>query len=87
MLVATVESTVLATVAYDEARQLLQLEFCGKSTYQYFGVPARVHEALLGARSKGGFFNQAIRGHFPFRLVVPLNTGRPDGEVPARRCW
>jgi hypothetical protein len=28
MLLATVKSTTLATVAYDEAQELLQLEFC-----------------------------------------------------------
>ena len=28
MRVATVASTTLATVAYDESRKLLQLEFC-----------------------------------------------------------
>src|ERR1017187_10191600 len=36
MNVTTVESTSLATVAYDDARKLLQLEFCGRAIYQYF---------------------------------------------------
>jgi hypothetical protein len=40
MNVTTVESTSLATVAYDDARKLLQLEFCSRAIYQYFGVPA-----------------------------------------------
>jgi hypothetical protein len=40
MRVTTVESTVLATVGYDGARQLLQVEFCGRAIYRYFGVPA-----------------------------------------------
>ena len=35
MHVATVESTTLATVAYDEARELLQLEFCSQAVYVY----------------------------------------------------
>jgi hypothetical protein len=69
MPVVTVESTTLATVAYDESRKLLQLEFCSQTVYLYFGVPLAVHQALLGAPSKGRYFNQAIRGRFPYRLV------------------
>ncbi len=33
MCVVTVESTTLVTVAYDEARELLQLEFCSRAVY------------------------------------------------------
>ena len=54
MRVVTVDSTTLATVACDdEAQLLLQLEFCSRAVYLYFGVPATVHQALLGAPSKG----------------------------------
>lgn len=66
MRVTKVESTTLATVAYDEARGLLQLEFCSRAMYQYFGVPAAVHEGLLAASSKGGYFNRFIRGRYPY---------------------
>jgi len=69
MRVATVESSTLATVAYDETRSLLQLEFCSRMVYLYFGVPAAVHQALLDAPSKGKYFNRAIRGRFPHRAV------------------
>ena len=83
MRVATVESTTLATVAYDEARELLQLEFCSRAVYQYFGVPATVHLALLGAPSKGRYFNQAIRGRFPYCLSPDSDAVPPDAVVPA----
>ena len=43
MRVVTVESSALATVAYDEARERLRVEFCGRAIYHYFGVPAAVH--------------------------------------------
>ena len=62
MRVATVESTTLLTVSYDESRTLLQLEFCSGAVYQYFRVPAAAHQSLLAAPSKGRYFNQAIRG-------------------------
>ena len=80
MHVTAVESTTLATVAYDKARELLQLEFRSRAIYQYFGVAAAVHEALLGAPSKGSYFNRFIRGRFPYSLASNAQAGvRPGG--------
>jgi len=74
MRVATVESTTLAAIAYDEARELLQLEFCTRAVYLYFGVPPAVHQALLDAPSKGRYFNRNIRGRFPYRLILDVSV-------------
>ena len=41
-----VESTTLATVEYDEARERLQLEFRSRAVYLYFSVPPTVYPAL-----------------------------------------
>jgi hypothetical protein len=82
MRVATVESTTLATVAYDEARELLQLEFCSRAVYLYSGVPPAVHQALLDSPSKGGYFNRIIRGRYPYRALA--DTIRRRAEVPGR---
>jgi lysyl-tRNA synthetase, class II len=62
-----VESTTLATVAYDADRELLQLEFRDRTVYQYSAVPAHIHAALLLAPSKGHYFNCAIRRQFAHR--------------------
>ena len=64
-----VESTTLATVAYDPAQQLLQLEFRDRTIYHYCGVPADVHDALLRAPSKGTYFNRVIRPQFAYALA------------------
>jgi lysyl-tRNA synthetase class 2 len=64
-----VESTTLATVAYDADRQLLQIEFRDRTTYRYFNVPTDVHETLLRARSKGSYFNRVIRRQFAYVRV------------------
>lgn len=86
MNVTAVESTTLARVAYDDGRELLQLEFRSRAIYQYFGVPAAVHAALLGAPSKGSYFNRVIRGRFPYCLASPAQVGvppetlRPEGS-------
>ncbi len=77
MRMTHVLSTTLARVGYDETRQVLQLEFRSRALYQYRGVPRAVHQALLGAPSKGRYFNQAIRGKFPFGRISPAS------EVPA----
>ena len=81
MHVTAVESTTLATVAYDKARGLLQLEFRSRAIYQYFGVAAAVHEALLGAPSKGSYFNRFIRGRFPYSLVSQGQRSVAAGEL------
>ena len=75
MNVTTVESTTLSTVAYDDARDLLQLEFRSRAVYQYFGVPPAVHTALLRAPSKGSYFNRVIRGRFPYARAANAQTG------------
>ena len=64
-----VESTTLASVAYDESQEALLLVFRSGAIYQYGGVPAEIHEGLLSAASKGGYFNRVIRGRFPYRLL------------------
>ena len=66
MKLTLVESTTLATVAYDADRQLLQIEFRDRTIYRYRHVPADVHAALLCAPSKGSYFNRVIREQFVF---------------------
>lgn len=80
MRVITVESTALTTVGYDEARQMLRVKFRGRAIYHYFGVPAAVHQGLLDAPSKGSYFNQAIRGRFPFCLISELHADAADAQ-------
>ena len=75
MNVIAVESSTLAAIAYDDDRGILQLEFRSGKMYRYFGVPAAVCEGLLRASSKGKYFNEVIRGHFPFDLTAKVRTG------------
>lgn len=84
MKVTPVESTTLATVAYDKTPELLQLAFRSQAIYHYADVPAIVHQALLSAPSKGSYFNQAIRGRFPYKRLSPCGAEKPDATVAAR---
>jgi hypothetical protein len=80
MRVTTVESTALATVAYDQARALLQLEFRSWVVYLYGGVPAAGHPALLNVPAQGGYFNRTIGGRYP---ILDCNTMPPRAAVAA----
>ena len=81
MNATTVESSTLATIAYDRGRELLQLEFNSRALYQYFGVPATMHEALLCAPSKGSYFNRAIRGKFRYIRISNDRAGSPERGI------
>lgn len=74
MNVTAVESTTLTAIGYDESLRLLRLEFRSRAVYDYFGVPAAVHDALLRAPSVGACFNRVVRGCFPFCRVLPIDS-------------
>ncbi|HEV2247795.1 MAG TPA: KTSC domain-containing protein [Terriglobia bacterium] len=85
MRITNVVSTTLATVAYDDVREQLQLEFRSGAVYQYHGVPAAVHQGLLNAPSKGSYFNRFVREHFPYALCSHGHEGMcraNDGRLP-----
>ena len=84
VLVTAVDSSVLATVAYDYVSQQLWLEFRNLAVYCYFGVPPSLYQHLLAAPSKGTYFNRHIRGNFPFHkpsAITPLQPA-PAQSVP-----
>jgi hypothetical protein len=66
-----VRSSLLASVAYDPARAILQLEFGSGTVYQYFGVPVQRYQELLQAASHGAYFNRHIRSFFRYVSLPP----------------
>jgi hypothetical protein len=64
-----VESTTLASAGHDARAAVLELQFRNGSVYQYFHVPTRIYWDLLAAPSKGRYFNQNIRGRYPYRMM------------------
>lgn len=66
-----VASSLLASVAYDHDRAILQLEFRSGAVYQYFRVPRQSYQELLQADSHGAYFNRHIRSFFPYALLHP----------------
>lgn len=62
-----VRSIVIRSIGYAPATDTLEVEFVSGAVYEYAGVPADLHAQLLGAASKGAFFNQFIKRSFRAR--------------------
>jgi hypothetical protein len=64
-----VESSVIRAVGHT---RVLEIEFESGRVYQYYDVPEDVYEAMLKSDSKGRYFNQHIRGKFPYQEIQLL---------------
>lgn len=62
-------STNVASAAYDERAQVLEIGFHrrggGETVYQYEGVPLCVWQGFQQAPTKGGFLQANIKGRYP----------------------
>lgn len=63
-------SSVIATVHYDKASQVLKVIFRSGAVYQYYEVPEEVYLLYMKARSKGTFLNKFIKGNFEFEKIA-----------------
>jgi lysyl-tRNA synthetase class 2 len=59
-----VNSSSVASVGYDEAQHVLDIEFHNGNVYRYLDVPAAVHRLLLHAQSIGEFVNTIVKPKF-----------------------
>lgn len=57
----SVSSSLLSSVGYDPAEQLLEIELNDGKIYQYTDVPAETYRGLMDAESHGRYFNHHIR--------------------------
>lgn len=60
-----VQSSNVASIAYDPELQLLEVEFRSGGVYRYHAVSPDEYAALLASESKG---------RYVARLIVPLHT-------------
>jgi len=67
-----VASKAIRSMGYDEAGQVLEIEFRNGRVYQYTAVPPSMFEWLLRTSDKGGVFNRLIRDRFAERDVTPV---------------
>jgi hypothetical protein len=61
MEMQSVSSSNLAAVGYDNDSATLRIQFLHGGSYDYYGVPSDVYDGLMGAGSKGTYFDQNIK--------------------------
>lgn len=64
-----VVSSNVASVGYSRHLRALEIEFTRGAVYRFLGVPPKVHQGLIAARSKGRFIAEYIRGRYRFIRV------------------
>jgi hypothetical protein len=59
-----VKSSVIKAVGYDQATNVLEVEFHSGKVYRYFMVPLSAYRELIEAESIGAYFNTEIRNDY-----------------------
>jgi KTSC domain len=68
-------SKMLASVAYDDQKQILHLRFRKSGdVYRYFEFSPADYQAFLDAESKGRFFLPQVRNRFPYERLAKLHA-------------
>lgn len=57
-----VKSSNIKSVGYDPQTETLEVEFVNGTVYQYVGVEADKHAAMMKSDTVGGYFNAHIKG-------------------------
>ncbi len=65
----SVESSNLNSVGYDPKTKTLEIEFHEGGVYQYFDVPADIHQELISAPSKGKYHHKFIKNVYSFQKI------------------
>ena len=65
-----VPSSDIASIGYDAAEQILEIEFHATGVYRYFSVPVEIFETLRAAPSPGKYFLQNIKGRFAWEKAA-----------------
>ncbi|MDQ3914530.1 MAG: KTSC domain-containing protein [Actinomycetota bacterium] len=61
MKLVPVESSVIASVGYEDAASSLTIVFKDGHVYEFHLVPRSIFEDFLASGSKGSFFNERLR--------------------------
>ncbi|SEA17066.1 KTSC domain-containing protein [Desulfuromusa kysingii] len=65
----SVSSSNIASIGYDNATEVLEVEFLNGSVYEYRNVTPVVYEELMNAASHGSYFNREIRMSYPYEKI------------------
>ena len=64
--ISSPQSSNVAGFGYDEANQMLTVEFNNGSRYNYYDVPQHIFDGMNSADSKGGFLHANIKGVYRY---------------------
>ena len=93
MRAATLSSSLISRIVYDDEARTLRVQFRAGVAYCYFEVPREEYEALKSAPSAGRHYNAAINGRNRcsfdperkrFRPCSPERSHAARGVEPAR---
>ena len=65
-----VTSSNIASVGYDRAANILEIEFTSGSIYQYTHVPLSIYDGLISATSCGSYFSRFIKDRFTVHQIA-----------------
>lgn len=68
-MISTPESSTIAAFGYDDARNVLVVQFKAGSTYEYYDVPESIFRYMSDASSKGQFLAQSVKGSYRYARV------------------
>lgn len=80
-----VRSSNVRSIGYDADARTLEVEFVNRSVYRYANVPAKVHRALMTAKSVGTEFGRLVKsGDYKYERLPdaePVETTPLKGDV------
>jgi hypothetical protein len=80
MRAATLSSSVIQRIAYDEEAAALSIWFKETGRYIYSNVPRAIYDGLRRAPSAGRYFNECIKRRYPCRPDPERRRFRPHFE-------
>lgn len=64
MRMIPVSSSAISAVGYDPSTMRMQIQFQQGRTYTFCDVPQHIFDGLLGAGSKGTYYDHYVRGRY-----------------------
>jgi hypothetical protein len=71
----SVQAESLHSVGYAPCASILEIEFADGGVYQFVGVPTSVHDGLMVAANKDGYFEEHIREGYDYRRIGATAAG------------
>ncbi len=78
MRAASLSSSLISRILYDDAARTLRVRFRDDRAYLYFDVPPRVFDAMRASPSAGRFYNEEVKGRYRCAFDRDRKRYRPD---------